>query len=237
MSWLQKRDRLDPVQASAIDFAVAQEGNFHIKGKAGIPNVCMFSLGVTVSGLGVALSTQAGLGATSISSVPWVLTFVTPLSYGTLTLLVNVFFVLAQIAILRRRFPIFQLLQLPATALFGLCIDLGMWLSRPFVTNVYPLQIAMLVFGAAVLAFGILLQVRSDFLCIPGDALVKVAAREFGLPLSRLKILFDGSLVLLALAVSWICLGRVEGVREGTVLSVFLVGTFIGLFSRAAAVP
>ena len=26
MSWLPKRDKLDPVQASAIDFVVAQEG-------------------------------------------------------------------------------------------------------------------------------------------------------------------------------------------------------------------
>ena len=35
MSWLPKRDELDPVQSSAIDFAVAQEGNFYIKGEAG----------------------------------------------------------------------------------------------------------------------------------------------------------------------------------------------------------
>ena len=35
MSGLPKRDKLDPVQASAIDFAVAQEGNFCIKGEAG----------------------------------------------------------------------------------------------------------------------------------------------------------------------------------------------------------
>ena len=35
MSWLPKRDKLDPVQASAIDFAVSQEGNFYIKGEAG----------------------------------------------------------------------------------------------------------------------------------------------------------------------------------------------------------
>ena len=32
MSWLPKRDKLDPVQAAAIDVAVAQEGNFYIKG-------------------------------------------------------------------------------------------------------------------------------------------------------------------------------------------------------------
>lgn len=191
-----------------------------------------FAAGVMVAGFGVALSTQAGLGATPISSVPWVLTFVTPLSYGTLTLIINIFFVLAQVAILRRRFPIFQFLQIPATALFGLCIDLGMWLSRPFVTEVYVFQVAMLVVGAAVLAVGILLQVRSDFLCIPGDALVKVASREFGLPLSRLKITLDGSLTLVALVTSALSLGRIEGVREGTILSVFLGGTFIGLFSK-----
>ena len=35
MSWLPKRDKLDPVQASAVDFAVSQEGNFYIKGEAG----------------------------------------------------------------------------------------------------------------------------------------------------------------------------------------------------------
>ena len=35
MSWLPKKDKLDPVQASAVDFAVAQEGNFYIKGEAG----------------------------------------------------------------------------------------------------------------------------------------------------------------------------------------------------------
>ena len=35
MSWLPKRDKLDLVQVSAIDFAVAQEGNFYIKGEAG----------------------------------------------------------------------------------------------------------------------------------------------------------------------------------------------------------
>ena len=194
--------------------------------------VLKFAAGVMVAGFGVALSTQAGLGATPISSVPWVLTFVTPLSYGTLTLIINIFFVLAQVAILRRRFPIFQFLQIPATALFGLCIDLGMWLSRPFVTEVYVFQVAMLVVGAAVLAVGILLQIRSEFLCIPGDALVKVASREFGLPLSRLKITLDGSLTLVALVTSALSLGRIEGVREGTILSVFLGGTFIGLFSK-----
>lgn len=195
-------------------------------------NVLKFLLGVMISGFGVALSTQAGLGATPISSVPWVLTFICPLSYGTLTLIVNILLVLAQIAILRRRFQYFQLMQIPITALFGACIDLGMWLTKPLITTIWPLQVLTLVVGAAVLAFGIILQVRSNFLCIPGDALVKVINQEFGPPLSKIKITLDGTLVLVAISISFIFLGRLEGVREGTLMSVFLVGTFIGLIGK-----
>ena len=189
----------------------------------------LFAFGVATAGLGVALSTQAGLGATPISSVPWVLTRATSLSYGTLTLLMNLLFVLAQIAILRRRFAPFQLLQIPATALFGLCIDGGMWLTRPLVTTIYPLQLVLLVGGAALLAVGIVCQVHSDFLCVPGDALVKTVAQTFKLRLSRIKTAFDATLVLAALTVSWTLLRRIEGVREGTVLGVFLVGWLVGL--------
>lgn len=193
----------------------------------------LFGFGVAVSGLGVALSTRSGLGATPISSVPWVLVNVVSLSYGTLTLGMNILFVLGQIAVLRKRFSPFQLLQIPATALFGFCIDLGMWISRPLETTIYPLQILMLVAGAVLLAAGIACQIHSDFLCVPGDAFVKTFAREFRLPLPRCKIAFDATLVVAALAFSFALLHRLEGVREGTILGVFLVGWFVGiLFPR-----
>ena len=34
MSCLPKREKFDPKQASAIDFAVAQDGNFYVSGEA-----------------------------------------------------------------------------------------------------------------------------------------------------------------------------------------------------------
>ena len=33
MSWLPQREKLDPKQASAIDFAVARDGNFYVSGE------------------------------------------------------------------------------------------------------------------------------------------------------------------------------------------------------------
>lgn len=40
MSCLPKREKLDPKRASAIDFAMAQDGNFYVSGEAGTENVC-----------------------------------------------------------------------------------------------------------------------------------------------------------------------------------------------------
>lgn len=34
MSWLPKTEKLDPKRASAIDFAMAQDGNFYVSGEA-----------------------------------------------------------------------------------------------------------------------------------------------------------------------------------------------------------
>ena len=38
MSCLPKREKLDSKQASGVDFAVAQDGNFYISGEAGTGN-------------------------------------------------------------------------------------------------------------------------------------------------------------------------------------------------------
>ena len=79
------------------------------------------------------------------------------------------------------------------------------------------------------LAVGIGCQIHSDYLCVPGDALVKTISAEFGIRLPRVKMAFDAFLTVSALILSWIFLGRIEGVREGTFLSVFLVGLFVGV--------
>ena len=51
-------------------------------------------------------------------------------------------------------------------------------------------------------ALGVVCQVHSDFLCVPGDALVRTVAQTFRLRLARVKTCFDAALVLSALAVS-----------------------------------
>lgn len=79
----------------------------------------VLACGLALAGFGVALTTRAGLGTSPISSLPYVVTFLTPLTFGMTTFVVSVFFVLGQVALLRRDFPVAQFGQL------GWCCSLG----------------------------------------------------------------------------------------------------------------
>lgn len=48
----------------------------------------------------------------------------------------------------------------------------------------------------------------------------------------KVKVVFDWTLVGLAVASSLLLMGRVEAVREGTLVSAVLVGVLVRLFSR-----
>lgn len=61
-----------------------------------------FIFGVLLSSLGIALTTKAAMGTTPISSVPYVLSFRFPLSFGQITFLINLLFILGQALLLRK---------------------------------------------------------------------------------------------------------------------------------------
>ena len=194
-----------------------------------------FCLGAYIMGLGIALTTNANLGTTPISSLPYVCTFLTPLSFGSLTFCINALMVVAQKLLLGPAFEKKALLQLPAVLVFSLFIDLNMWLTKTFITNVYALQMGMCVLGSFVLAVGITLCVLSNATVMPGEGVVLAIAHVVRIDFGRIKVIFDCSLVLLAAVVSLAVLHRLEGLREGTVVSAVLTGTFVRfLYPRAA---
>ncbi|WP_300297525.1 YitT family protein [uncultured Intestinimonas sp.] len=93
---------------------------------ADLPARCLaLCIGLAIMAFGVAFSIKAALGTSPISSVPYVAGVVSGLSVGTTTVFVNVLLVALQILVLRRRFELFKLLQIPAVVVFGVMIDLG----------------------------------------------------------------------------------------------------------------
>ena len=183
-------------------------------------------------GNGIAMVTNAQLGTTPISSVPYVVGKIFGFSIGTGTFTVNTLMLLAQIPLLGKTFRPRQFLQLPCVFVFSMFIDLGMWLTHTLIPEAWYLRMIMTLTGCIIMAFGIMLEITSNTMVIPGEGFVLALAYRTKLPFGNLKVINDVSLVIVAACLGWFCLGRIDGLREGTVVTAFLTGFIIRFFSR-----
>ena len=195
--------------------------------------ICLL-IGLCLMGFGVALGTRPGLGTTAISSAPYVINQICPLTFGTWTVIFNISFMVLQMLILGKRYRWIQLLQLPAVAVFGLFIDLGMYVTGFWTPQLYILRLGETLFGAAVMAAGITALLLAELVYVPGDGLVRVISEVYRLNFGKVKICFDCSLVTLAIVLSLVFCHRLEGVREGTILSALFVGALVRFYQRPA---
>ncbi|SJM67474.1 YitT family protein [Gulosibacter sp. 10] len=183
-----------------------------------------FLLGVFVMSMGTAMTVRALLGTTPVSSLPVALEPALPFTIGMLTAMLNILMLLAQILILRRRFPPLQVLQVGAAFAFGAACDLSLWILRDLEPSGYPAQLALSLGGSALLGVGVWIQVSAKAIYLAPEGLVAAIAQVTGREFSTIKILNDLVIVAVAVLCSLLLYGRLEGVREGTVAAVFLVG-------------
>lgn len=188
-------------------------------------------IGIAITGCGVSISTRAQLGITPISSVPFVLSEIFPLSMGTFMNIVSAGFWLAQWAVLKKRFGPDRLLQLIATVIFGFFIDFFNGVFQNLGSDVYLAQWIMLIISTVITALGLAVQVIASFALMPTEAFVKVVADEKKLDFGKFKTIFDMTLAGTSLALSFIFLGKAVGIREGTIFGAIFIGQIISAVS------
>ena len=127
--------------------------------------------GVSIVSASVALTRATGLGTSPVSCLPATLSYLTPLTIGTWTFVMNVISVLIQIALLRHDFNPVQLLQIPYVFVFSALIDVFVPYCELIPMESYALQVLWSVIGCFMTAFGVFLQVKASFLTLPGEGI------------------------------------------------------------------
>lgn len=183
-----------------------------------------FLLGVFVMSVGIALSVHGQLGTAPISTFPAVVDAASSWSVGTVSAVMNVVFVFMQMLILRRRFRLFQLVQLPIALVFGAVIDLSLCLTSWAQVDHYLLQWVVTIIGALILGLGVYIQIQPKLLYLPGEGLVVALTQVSTVRFGTMKQVVDWSLVVISAVLSLVLMQRLEGVREGTVFAAFAVG-------------
>ena len=192
----------------------------------------LFLIGLFINALGVSLVTKASLGTSPISSIPYVLSLKFPPTLGNFTIIFSILLILLQILILRKNFKIENILQIPVSIAFGYFIDLTMYLFFWVNPGNYAMKLAALLAGCIVLGFGVYLEVLADVVMLPGESFVRAVVQTWNTNFGTTKIIFDSSMTVIAGILSFIFWGKLNGVREGTIIAALLVGFIARLFGK-----
>lgn len=200
-----------------------------------IKRYVFFTVGLFLASFGVALITKANLGTSPISSIPYVLSLKYAPTLGQFTIYFSVLLVILQILILRRNFKLVGLLQIPVSIAFGYFIDWSMLILGFLNPQQYAFKVISLIIGCLVLGFGVFMEFAANVVMLPGEAFVSAWSQTFKTDKGITKIVFDTSMTLCAALMALLLFHRLEGVREGTLISALLVGAIARFFMRKLA--
>lgn len=191
------------------------------------------TLGLILVALGVGISIKSNLGIAPPSCPPTILNLrFTAISVGSFTWMMHLLFILLQVIILRKRFKLKYLMQIPAAFVFGYMCDGAIWLFDSIqapATN-YAVQILLSLAAVVVTALGIKLEVLGRSWILAGDMTTAILADEVKKPFGTVKVVFDVALVAITALLAWIFFGLLTGngstvvIREGTIILAVLTG-------------
>lgn len=193
----------------------------------------VFLISLFIMSFGVSLVTRSLMGTSPISSVPYVWSLHTNLSMGTYIIILNAILILAQILMLGKQGikenKVELLMQIPVSLLFGVFIDITMLILSFWHPTQYVPQFISCVLGCCFMALGISLEVVADVCMNSGEYVLHIASKKLKKEFGTMKIMFDVTLLLIAIGCSWIFAGRIDGVREGTIIVAILTGPLVRL--------
>lgn len=194
----------------------------------------IYVIGIFFVSLGIVLCKKCGMGISPISSIPLVLSYVTPLTFGMLTSLFHFVNTALQMILSKKMRDVKMWLQIPLAFVFGWVID---WLNGMIRLEnpVLLLQIVMLIGSVFFTALGMVCMLDMNLIQNPPDGTVRQISILLGKDLGTVKIGYDLVCVISSLLLSIVFLGRVEGFGLATLISAIFVGKMIGWIRRAFA--
>lgn len=193
----------------------------------------IYFFGLLIMTLGVAVSVKSDLGVSPVSSIPYTITCVWGIEMGKATIVFHAALVLVQVILLRRKFQLKNLLQIPVGVLFGYMTTFSNHLMTflPDPGNIY-IRLGMVVISTVLVAIGLFFYVPADIIPLAGEgvmlAISKVADKAF----STVKIAFDITMVLISLITCLILIHSLGSVGIGTVIAAVMVGMVLKLITK-----
>lgn len=89
----------------------------------------------------------------------------------------------------------------------------------PLTYSGYVMQWILCIIGILLIALGVSVEVMANLVTTAGEGIVLAICKVTPVKFSNMKVIFDATLVCLSIVLGLVFLGRLDGVREGTIFS------------------
>lgn len=94
------------------------------------------------------------------------------------------------------------------------------------------MSIALLLFGCLIQSIGVVLEIKPQVAMMSAEGFVNYAARRYNKEFGKFKVVFDFTLVTVAILLSLIFTQRIEGVREGSLIAACITGYIVSFLNN-----
>ena len=184
------------------------------------------------------LNILAGAGVAPVTSLPYALALITPLSVGVTTVLANFLFIILQAIFLKEiRWKDF-FIQFLIAFMFGSFMDVTIWLTKGLpAAHSILLIIVYIASSLVIVSFGLLLYFTANLPTMPYDSLTHVIANKWKMSFSKAKITSDMLNVLLSLLICLLFIHSFGAIGIGTFVVAYGIGKIVGVLLNKLQPP
>ena len=207
--------------------------------KLKFPSEIAYIVGLAILSLGTCLMEKANFGLSMIAAPAYLLsklltkTVSSFFTFGRCEIMLEAI-VVTILCLIIRKFKIGYLFSLLSGIIYGLTLDVWIYLFRNIELVTFDTRIVYFLLGQVATAFGIALQFKSYFPPAAYDFFVKEASKHFNISVPKFKTGFDIVFVIISITLSFAIfgIGHFEGIKLGTVVVALVNGTTIGLATQ-----
>lgn len=188
----------------------------------------IYLVGIIILACGITLNTKTRLGVSPIISMPYCISQIGSLNFGTMTFVFYVSFIVIQFLLLRKDFQIHQLLQIVVSFLTSFFIDIFDRIL-PIMGDNMVIRLVFLFIAIILTGIGISLTVEMRIAPNPADGLANVIGMKLHRDMGFGKNVFDFTSIAISLSISYIFTGGIIGIGIGTILAMIFTGRVVAL--------
>lgn len=195
-----------------------------------------YIVGLIMLAFGTALMTRGGYGMSMVVAPAYILhlklseiwSFFT---FGVAEYLLQAVIILLMMIILKR-VRLIYFLTFVTTVIYGFLLDVSLLVLPEIEKGAYLIRAGLYICGILMCTAAIAFLFKTYFPPAAYEVFVKNISNRFNIKLFTFKTVFDCSFCIIAAVMSFLLLGKLEGIGIGTVICALIYGTLIGLFTK-----